>query len=63
MHSSKKYVLWTNTKDSGKKKLGQSYRFRSDPSNGDLDKGRKKNVISGTTEWNGEPLPMKPKKI
>ena len=29
----------------------------------DLDKGRKKNVISGTTEWNGEPLPMKPKKI
>ena len=33
-----------------KKKLGQSYRFRSDPSNGDLDKGRKKNVISGTTE-------------
>ena len=29
-----------------KKKLGQSYRFRSDPSNGDLDKGRKKKMSS-----------------
>lgn len=55
MHSLKKIFL--EHLEIEKKKFDQSYRFRSDPSNGNPDdKGSENHVLQGAIEWPGNPL-------